>query len=130
VTAAARPLSLRLLVCGDRHWSDYETIFNTIASLGKVDVVIVGDADGADRLARRAASGLGILTRMFIAEWKKYGKGAGPIRNRRMIKEGKPNLVVAFHNDLSKSKGTRDTVELARKFGIPVRLVKSHNGVG
>ena len=129
MTATARPLSLRLLVCGDRNWSDYETIFNTIVYLGKVDVMIVGDATGADDLARRAAKALGIFTYPpFVAEWGIYGKGAGPIRNRRMIEEGKPNLIVAFHNDLSNSKGTQNTVELARKFGIPVKLVKSPRG--
>ena len=56
------------------------------------------------------------------AEWQRYGKGAGPRRNDNMLNEH-PALVIAFHNDLAKSKGTADTVRKAQKRGIAVRVV-------
>lgn len=56
----------------------------------------------------------------FPAEWTEYGKAAGPIRNREMLRSGKPDLVTAFHRDLNQSKGTRDMVEQARAATIPV----------
>lgn len=77
-------------------------------------VVIHGDARGADRMARDAALRLGLILIAFPADWEYYGKGAGPIRNRQMIEEGTPDFVLAFHDDLASSKGTRDMISLAR----------------
>lgn len=116
---------VRVLVCGDRNWTDIDTIRRVLDSIPNLELVIEGESTGADTLARNVAREMGVFVLPVRADWPKYKKAAGPIRNRRMIEEGKPNLVVAFHNDLSKSKGTRNTVELARKFGIPVKLVKS-----
>lgn len=46
------------------------------------------------------------------------GKAAGPIRNQRMLDEGKPDLVVAFPG----GRGTADMVRRAKAAGVPVRL--------
>lgn len=43
---------------------------------------------------------------------------AGPIRNKQMLLEERPDKVVAFHNDLSKSRGTADMLRQAEKRGI------------
>jgi hypothetical protein len=56
----------------------------------------------------------------YEAEWSKYGRAAGPIRNRRMIEEGKPNLVVAFPG----GAGTANMTKLAREAGIKVIQVE------
>ncbi len=53
---------------------------------------------------------------MFHAEWMKYGKAAGPIRNARMLAEGKPDLVVAFPG----GRGTADMLRRVREAGIEV----------
>ncbi len=55
------------------------------------------------------------------ADWDKFGKGAGPIRNQQMIDEGKPDLVVAFPG----GTGTADMVKRAKKHGIEVIEVKN-----
>jgi len=52
-------------------------------------------------------------------EWDKIGKKAGPLRNQRMLDEGKPDLVVAF----SGSGGTKDMVRRAVKAGVSVHEV-------
>lgn len=59
---------------------------------------------------------------VFPAEWEKFGKAAGPIRNIEMLNEN-PDLVLAFHNDLSKSKGTAHTVKTAQKRGLKVKVI-------
>jgi len=59
----------------------------------------------------------------FPADWEKYGRAAGPIRNKQMIMEGKPDLVVAFHNNISKSRGTKNMVTQARRHGIRVQMM-------
>ena len=45
-----------------------------------------------------------------------------------MLSEGKPDLIVAFHNDLANSKGTKDTITRALRTGIPVDLITVEEG--
>jgi hypothetical protein len=118
---------VRLLVCGSRDWTDGEMIFRELSALPDVEVVIEGEAPGADSLARRAAEQLGIPVLPFPADWEKHGRAAGPLRNQLMLDGGKPDLVLAFSEDLNSSRGTADTVARARRAGIPVRLF-SHAG--
>jgi hypothetical protein len=49
------------------------------------------------------------------ADWANHGKAAGPIRNRKML-DLKPDLVLAFHADLTNSKGTKDCSNPCRGF--------------
>lgn len=113
---------MRLLVCGDRNWTDKEIIR---AALQKYDpeVVIEGEAPGADLLAREVALELGIDVVAFPANWTKYGKAAGPIRNGRMLKEGRPDFVLALHNDLRRSRGTIDMIRQTLRRKKLVRLI-------
>jgi hypothetical protein len=78
--------------------------------------VIAGGARGADALAVQWARGRGIRTRIFRARWESEGPAAGPIRNRRMLKEGRPDVVVAFAG----GRGTAGMTALARDAGVPV----------
>lgn len=114
-----------VLVCGDRKWKCYYVIEAYLKHLIFVDryrELIHGCAKGADTLAGWAGHELGMEVIEVPAEWDKHGKAAGPIRNRKML-DMKPDLVVAFHNDLEKSKGTKDCVTEARRRGIPVVLI-------
>ena len=115
---------MRLLVCGDRDWTDKEAIYNEIVFLAP-DVIIEGGARGADSMARDIAILYDITLVSFPADWPKYGKAAGPIRNQQMLELGKPDLVLAFHDDLDNSKGTKDMVNRARKSGVEV-IVWTH----
>jgi hypothetical protein len=114
---------MRLLVCGSRDWTDRVLIRSTLASLAEVDVVIHGAAPGADRLAGEVARELGIPVLAFPADWDKHGRAAGPIRNAQMLREGRPHLILAFHDALEHSRGTRDMVAKAKRAGRPVRLI-------
>ena len=66
-----------------------------------------------------------VNTRAFPAQWDKYGPSAGPIRNQRMIDEGKPDLGLAFLRTDLPCKGTRDMIERLEDAGIPVIIVSS-----
>lgn len=110
---------MRILFCGDRNWTNYKFIVDIISEM-KPTVVIEGEARGADSMARDAAEYFGIPVLAFPADWNTHGKAAGPIRNSQMLKEGKPDLVVAFHNDIKNSKGTKDMVTKARSKDIKV----------
>lgn len=115
---------MRILFCGDRNWSHYKTIVDVMLEL-RPTLVIEGEAAGADSMAREAAEDYLIAVLPFPADWKKYGRAAGPIRNSQMLKEGKPELVVAFHDDITTSKGTKNMVEQAKKNGIKVLVYNS-----
>jgi len=115
---------MRVLICGSRYWEGREEIREKITKLfdeNKHDMLVIhGAARGADTIAGEEASKLGIPVEAYPADWKKYGRAAGAIRNTSMISIGKPDLVLAFHEDLNKSKGTANMVRQARKAGIPV----------
>jgi len=89
------------------------------------DVTIVeGECDGVDLMARAVALELGLDVVGIPANWVRYGKSAGPIRNRRMLDMlGDGDLVIAFHGDLANSKGTKDTVQEAKTRSIHVEII-------
>lgn len=115
-------MPLRVLVCGDRNWSDETMIQLALSTLPSDTVVIEGEARGADRLARKVAERLGMTILPFPADWERYGRAAGPIRNQQMLDEGRPNIVFAFHDDLDHSRGTADMVRRAKKANVSVRI--------
>ncbi len=119
---------MRLLICGSRHWTDGALILRELSALKGVEVVIEGVAPGADTFARKAAEQLSIPVLPFPADWERYGRVAGPIRNQRMLDEGKPNLVLAFTDGLNTSGGTADMVARARGVGLQARVTSHRKG--
>jgi YspA, cpYpsA-related SLOG family len=130
---------MRVLVCGDRNWTDGDVIETVLDGLldqviGMEKLFVVeGCAKGADSFACQWYDGKegrpfydNVIHEHFPAQWGKYGKAAGPKRNKQMIDSG-IDLVVAFHNDIDKSKGTSHTLTLAAVNRIPVWLVRSWN---
>lgn len=130
-------MSERVLICGDRNWGVatsardvvalYQTavLHNFVESLPSDAIVIEGEARGADRAARGEAETRGLIVLRFPADWQRYGRAAGPIRNQQMLDEGKPTRCVAFHDDMENSKGTADMVRRCRKAGVPVEVITS-----
>lgn len=116
---------MRLLVCGDRNWTDRNLILKTIKSIsyGDIELLVHGGARGADRLAGSCARELGITTKSVRADWSRYGRAAGPIRNQKMLGDHKPTVALAFHDDIENSKGTADMVRRLRKANIPVKVI-------
>ncbi len=97
--------TLRILVCGDRRWEDRETIEKVLGEY-LPSTVVHGACRGADTIAGEVARELGCHVVSYPAKWTEFGKGAGPIRNQKMLEETTPDLVLAFHEDLGRSKGT------------------------
>lgn len=114
----------RVLICGGRRFSDREAVETLVASLPSDAVVIHGAAPGADSLAGACARTAGLTVEEYPADWKQYGRGAGLVRNRQMLTDGKPDIVYAFPDcPLPKSKGTRNMVEQAIAAGVPVEVM-------
>ena len=72
----------------------------------------------------RRARNNGVKLHEYPADWARHGKRAGPLRNLRMLHEGRPDLVLAFHDDIENSKGTAHMVTIAQRAGVDVRLIR------
>lgn len=106
---------MRILVCGSRHWTNIDRIFEVLDDYAiDTDLVIEGCATGADAIAEEWAESREILISHHPAEWSKYGKSAGPKRNRLMLLD-KPHAIFAFSNDIESSRGTFDMLNRAGK---------------
>ena len=115
---------MRVLVCGSRLWKDPWPILRELTKFHDGTVVIHGDARGADHLAGVVAEGLGFEVIAVPANWNKHHKAAGPIRNKKMLSM-RPMTVLAFHEDISQSKGTKHMVFIARNAGIETKVFSS-----
>ena len=114
---------MNVLICGDRNWTDQETIRQRMSKLPPNTTIIEGEARGADTIARDLAIEMGFTVLSFPANWEEYGQAAGVIRNTKMLIEGKPDIVIAFHPNITKSKGTKDMVTKAKRAHVPVEVI-------
>ena len=130
---------MTILICGSRDWNDFKTIKSYLedvkashtnpntdnTNINPLPTIIHGGCKGADSIAGYLAAQLGFPVKVFKADWQKYGKAAGPKRNQQMLDEGHPTLVVAFHDAITESKGTKDMITRAEKAGIKTIVIKS-----
>lgn len=119
----------RVVVCGSRDWADAKSIRERLSQLPKFSTVIQGECRGADLLAKEAAQKLGYDVIGIPANWAGRGAAAGPYRNRLMLNllelMSGEKLVIAFHDDPEKSKGTKDCVNEAKRRGLRVEIIRS-----
>lgn len=120
-----------VLVCGSREFDNYQFLKSNLDSIVSENAVIVsGGASGADELAEWYCAD--ILRRepvVFEAEWGRWGKLAGPLRNQKAINyllrkeiEGNDVICAAFLVNGAENKGTKDTIKKARIAGIKTRI--------
>jgi hypothetical protein len=114
---------MRVLVCGGRTFDDDVTLYDTLNKINTevdiIDVIISGNARGADQLGEEYAKDNNIETEVYPAQWNLYGKSAGYKRNTQMLVEGKPDLVIAFPG----GKGTAMMVKIAKEADVDVMEV-------
>ena len=114
----------RVVIAGCRDYDNYDEakpyIDFYLSNIRKEnDIVIVsGCASGADTIGERYAKENGFEVEKYPADWKKYGKRAGPIRNEQMAKIC--DYVICFWDN--KSSGTKSMIEFARKHKKPIRI--------
>lgn len=109
---------MRVLVCGGRDYNDHAAVTRTLSLYDPLTSILIhGGAPGADaHAADHATDEAWEAIFVFPARWGRYSTKAGPIRNQRMIDEGKPDVVVAFPG----GRGTADMVRRAEKAGVTV----------
>lgn len=107
----------RIVVTGGRDYADIDAVRHAFDSLqiGAADTIVNGGCRGADELCRKVAIERGVKVKTMKADWSRYGRSAGPIRNSQMIASN-PYIVMAFPG----GRGTSNCVSQARGAGIPV----------
>ena len=113
---------MKLLACGGRDYADEKGLYMVLDAwhrVSPVSLLIHGAARGADSLAAKWANDRGVATLPFPADWAAHGKRAGPRRNEKMLREGKPEMVIAFPG----GRGTAHMVRIAREAGVKVMTV-------
>jgi len=129
---------MKVLICGSRNYSNEFLVRSVLTGLfNNIDEpfsVIEGGATGADSYASRWADQKILDARPYMvehlrfnADWNKYGKSAGPIRNQQMLEEGKPDFVIGFSDDIKNSRGTKHMLTIAKKAGIKTILIGNFN---
>ena len=116
---------MKLIIAGDRNFTDYRLLeYKVTKILSRTNMkdveFISGGARGADRLGEMYARNHGKTPKIYKAEWQKYGKFAGPVRNGKMAREGTHLIAFLRQN----SRGTANMIEQARQNGLKVRVIK------
>lgn len=111
------PTFRRVLVCGGRNYSDWDYLKFILDAAHKsfpINCIIHGCAAGADSLADRWARENNVSIERYPADWEKYGKRAGPIRNLEMLSRSHPDMVIAFPG----GSGTAHMKRIAEAHGV------------
>lgn len=73
--------------------------------------IVSGKALGADRLGENWAKKYHIPIKYFPANWNKYGKSAGHIRNKEMAEYCDKGIIIVDSNLMEKSKGSMNMIK-------------------
>lgn len=117
-------MEIRVIVAGCRAYNNYEEakeyIDFCISNIRKGNQIIIvsGGAKGADALGERYAGDNGFKIERYPAHWDKYGKAAGPIRNKYMAERA--DYIICFWD--GKSRGTKSMINIAKYYNKPLRI--------
>lgn len=111
---------VKVLVCGGRDYTNHALVEGCLDAMqARYDgITLIHGAcqTGADAFADSWGGANGVRMLVFPANWKAYGRAAGPVRNREMLARGKPDLVLAFKG----GDGTENMVAQAEAAGVTV----------
>jgi len=117
----------RIVICGTRDFNDAQLLYSTIDALIKnaeSSEIVTGGCRGADKIGECYAQNNNIPLKVFPADWGKYGRAAGPIRNKQMLDYAlkEKATVIAFWD--GKSRGTLNMINIAKKSKADVYVIK------
>lgn len=103
---------MKTIIAGSRNITDYNELLKAIENIDwEITEVISGGARGVDELGEWHATSNNIPLRIKPADWSRFGKAAGPIRNQEMAKIGDA-LIAVWDGE---SRGTAHMIETMRK---------------
>ena len=116
---------MKLIIAGGRDFTQGYIVYKVLYGLDNdiIDEVVCGDAKGADTLGAEWAYLHSIPVKHFPADWDKYGKAAGYIRNAEMAEYG--DILIAFWD--GKSHGTMNMIKAMKLHKKPY-IVYNYEG--
>ena len=111
-----------VIIAGSRDFNDYDLLCvkcDYLFQNKKPTAILCGKARGADTLGERYAKEHDIPVNYYPAEWGRYGKSAGYIRNEQMAMNA--DALIAFWD--GKSRGTKHMIDLAGKYHLTKRVI-------
>ncbi len=114
---------MKIVVAGGRNFNDYdvakEFILRCLEELDTRDITVIsGGCSGADKLGERFANEYGLPIERFDADWKTYGRAAGPMRNKKMAEAC--DMAICFWD--GQSRGTASMIRCAESLKKPVKI--------
>lgn len=112
---------LVILVSGSRYWKTDQHItilYRELSKFPKGTILVHGNQTGVDTIAKAIGIKLEFDVRDYSADWGRFGRAAGPIRNKQMLNCEKPDHVLCFHDDIEKSSGTKNMMKIAEEAGV------------
>ena len=111
---------MKVIIAGGRDFDNYELLKEFCDNIIKDNdyEIVSGNAKGADKLGERYSKDRNLKLTLFPADWNKYNKAAGMIRNKQMAEYG--DMLIAFWDQ--KSKGTKNMIDTAKKLGLVVTV--------
>jgi hypothetical protein len=113
---------MKVIIAGSRSIEDYNIIDKAIKE-SKYDIccVISGTAHGVDKLGEQWADKNNVAVLRMPADWKQYGKAAGPIRNAEMAKVADAAVIIWD----GESRGTLNMIENIKKLNKPYYVYRT-----
>jgi len=111
---------MKVAIIGSRSFDDYELVLETLKQYTDITEIVSGGAKGADALAERYANEYAIPIKLFLPDWKKFGRAAGVVRNKDII--AYCDMAIAFWDGAS--KGTKSSINICGKTGTRVEVVQ------
>lgn len=115
----------KIIIAGGRDFNDYDLLKKEASRfLNTLDIdsgleIVSGGAKGVDAMGERFAQENDFAVKLFPADWSKYGRSAGPKRNKQMAEYA--THLIAFWN--GESKGTKSMITLAKKNDLNVTVI-------
>ena len=121
---------IRIIVAGSRNFHNHQKMYPILDELLKDKThdeieLVSGCCRGADKLGELYGYYNNWKVIKFQADWDKYGKAAGAIRNEQMAKyasEAERGILIAF--PIGESRGTYNMIKLAKQYGLEVMIYK------
>ena len=114
---------MKVIIAGGRDFNNYELLKEFCDNIlnDNDHEIVSGNAKGADKLGERYSTERNLKLTLFPADWNKYNKAAGMIRNIEMAEYG--DMLIAFWDQ--KSRGTKNMMEGLRELlGPEIQDVK------
>lgn len=118
--------TVKVIIAGSRSFGDYDwlcdicdSILERLSEQHEI-VVLSGGAKGSDTMGELYAKERGYIFKRFPPDWNRFGRAAGPIRNRDMADNA--DILIAFWD--GKSLGTKSMIDIAEKRKLQIHINK------